>query len=193
MGDASFKHGSFQARFVYVGVEMVATHVRELNDVRFGDGVLGRRHCVAHAKFLEVLSEHVRLAFRLGRTRLKLCRDGGQHGGVPLDGGALHVVPDASQASHFFATAGTAWSAMHQQRHGRPMPRAFTRALAVQHKHAPVHVGRFTHEGGCRLGVVGGDAAAQRTFSFFGQSHRFFNAYVGHQGAHRAKRFHLVA
>ena len=39
MGDASFKHGSFQARFVYVGVEMVATHVRELNDVRFGDGV----------------------------------------------------------------------------------------------------------------------------------------------------------
>ena len=192
VGHPALEHRPLQARFVHVCVKVVSGHVGEIHNVRFRDGVPCGGDGVANLQVFEVLSEDVGLAFWLNAAWLVLLRQCREHGGVALDGRALHVMFDAPQAAHLFTASSSARSAVHKKRHGGAVSSALFGAVPVQHQNSTVHVRCVVHELTCHLGVVCGDAATQRAEAPVGERHRFFHVVVRHHGAHRTEGFHFV-
>ena len=111
---------------------------------------------------------------------------------MTLDGGALHVMFDATQATHFFATSGTTGASVHQQRHWGAVSCTLFGAIPVQHQDSAVHVRGDENEFAGHLGIVCGDAATQRPQASVRQRNRFFHVVIRHHRAHRTKGFHFV-
>ncbi len=107
------------ANFVHVSIEMIPAQAGKVNDIGFRQGSARRQQAVARLQFLEVFAERMNAIFMHRRAAYPLFADGGQHGRAALNGGALHIVFDRTQATQLLAAACTSGTAVHELRKRR--------------------------------------------------------------------------
>ena len=122
MCNSAFEYGAVEARFIDMGIKMVSTDIGEVDDVSLCNGVFGSGDGVPDDKVFEVLLKQVRLGFNLLATRLVFLSYGCQCRWGSLDGCSLHIVVNATDASHFLTASGSSGPAVSEQREGRTMP-----------------------------------------------------------------------
>ena len=192
MGDPTFENRTIQGRLVHVGIEVVTAHIGEIDDIRFSDRVAVGGEGHADFLILEVQPEGVNWRFRPGCSRLMAGRDGRNRIRVPLNGGALQVMAQSTQSSHFLSTTCATGSPVHQLGHGAAMACALLGTSSVQYENAPV-VGRSLDNelAGCSR-VCSHDAAAEGPLAHVGHGDGVVQVVVGKQTGHRTKWLHRM-
>ena len=125
-------------RLIHVGVKRIAREMGEGLDILKSDGAARGVQRFAQGKRAEPAGEGVRGASDFGRAWNPLLADGCEHIGAALNGGALHVVHDTSDAAHLFAAACAAWAAVNHMRERRTVACALLHRVAVVDIDAPI-------------------------------------------------------
>ena len=129
----------------------------------------------------------MRGASDFGRAWNPLLADGCEHIGAALNGGALHVVHDTSDAAHLFAAACAAWAAVNHMRERRTVACALLHRVAVVDIDAPVPR-RGLGDKGRRDGRISCDQRGDKAALALGDERRRMGQIaVAHHGAHRAE------
>ena len=124
MGHTALENGAVQRRFIHMRIEMIATDVGEIDDVRLCHRVPVGGVGHADLEVLEMLTEGMHGSLGAGCTRLMTARDGRDRIGMTLDGRALQVMMKTTQATHLFSATGTSRPTVDQLRHGTSVSRA---------------------------------------------------------------------
>src|SRR6185312_11468878 len=192
VGDGLFEKRAAQRRMIGVRIKMVPAQVREITDVRLGDGAFVRDHRVPYLQLFEVFPEGMAVVRDLARMGLPVARDGSDHRGRTLYGHPLHIVKHAPGAAHLLAATRAPGAAVDQERERATVAGAFFRAFVVEDQDAPMPGRRTEHIPAREAGVRRDDRTAEGSPALLRKFDRLLVAIIGHQRADRPERFDRV-